>query len=147
MARPKKKIDFEALKRRGKLCRHPDHRKRVAFPSGFDRNAQTADGYHDWCKVCRKKVKKRWLSTHRGYTSEMSTHWLENRLSQQPYAHYPVIQMVDGNETRWPTVVAAAQHMRPQAPHNAIAAITAACRGKQKKAYKSEWRYDRTCSK
>lgn len=57
MGRPKKRIDIEKLRHEGKLCRHPSHRALVPL-SGFVKNAQTADGYHDYCQACRLKLRQ-----------------------------------------------------------------------------------------
>jgi hypothetical protein len=61
IGRPPKVIDKTATH---KQCRRKNCGKIKPF-SEFHKNKQTADGYHDWCKVCRLKLNAKWRDQNR----------------------------------------------------------------------------------
>lgn len=66
-----------------KLCRFKEHYQVIPV-GGFDHNKQTADGYHDYCKVCRKKIKQRWMEDNREYV-----YWQNRERALKVYAAQP----------------------------------------------------------
>lgn len=77
-----------------KLCRFKEHYQVIPVGS-FDHNAQTADGYHDYCKECRKKIKRKWMEDNKAYVA-----WQNYERALNAYTKRPILFEVYVREQR-----------------------------------------------
>lgn len=66
-----------------KLCRYPEHLELLPVAQ-FNRNKQTADGYHDYCKKCRRKIRARWLADNKERVYQQSRERILRVYTAQP---------------------------------------------------------------
>ena len=66
-----------------KECRCKRHDGPNPLPvSEFDKNAQTASGYHDHCKRCRRRTRRAWTRENREHCAALMREWRWSRLRE-----------------------------------------------------------------